>query len=258
MAKGPTASLTSEEWLHQLGDSHPEVLLPGYWTNIANNAKQWAEEVSVGPYWTDAGKNLDQWRTEYNAKYGSQLLARPGLPLFSSKPEASIREKLFRYCKNNSKYIAKAISKSSPALPRLGDLVRTRVSCQYIDGVEFLGERMYRLAETMGLQPKIKREGRIEGYFAQHLIIEHDVIFRFAGGTTLAKVRCEIQIATQMATHMWTSVHDIYEASRSAGDNPELWQWKPDDPRFISNQLGHMIHLADGLLVQLRKSSKKF
>lgn len=97
-----------------------------------------------------------------------------------------------------------------------------------------------------------ERQGRLEGYFAQHVNITQDVMYRSAGVPTQARVVCEIQLATDFATKMWDATHPFYEQDREGERDPAAWQWVPSDPRFIANQLGHMMHLADGLLVQLR------
>ena len=248
--------LTEEEWLRRLTALRPEVRLPGFWATLAANCEQWAGELSVGPFWTEAKRKLDQWRTEYRGSSGADLLSQPGLPPFVGKPEASIRDKLFHRCKQSMDYLEKAMSTEGPPVPRIGDLVRTRIACRYIDGVEFLANKLTALAKEQGLPAERHREGRIEGYYAQHITVPQDVIYRLAGGSDLTKVMCEVQIASEMATRMWDAAHPLYESVRRIGADPEDWQWKPDDPRFISNQLGHMIHLADGLLVQLRQSIK--
>jgi hypothetical protein len=257
MATPRDAEFDEESCLRDLGKIRPEVLLPGFWRNLAENCVGWANELSVGPFWTEAKRRLDQWRTEYRAASEAGLLTEPGLPNFTAKPESSIRDKVLRRCKQKPEYLDIALAKTGPPIPHIGDLVRTRVACQYIDGVEFLANKILSLAKEMNLAPKRRREGRIEGYFAQHIIVRQKAIFRFGGRSELAEVLCEIQVATDLATRMWEASHPLYENTRGDAGDPEDWQWKPNDPRFISNQLGHMIHLADGLLVQLRQSTKK-
>lgn len=249
--------LSEEECLRELANIRSEVLLPGFWKNLAENSEQWAEEVSVGPFWAEAEHRLDQWRTEYRSTNDGDLLSRPGLPKFESKSENSIRDKVFRRCREKADYIKTAIQREGPPIPRIGDLVRTRIACRYIDGVEFLANKILALAEEMSLSSRRRREGRIEGYFAQHITVQQQVIFRLAGHTELATIICEIQLASEMATRMWEAAHPLYEDARRDHAEPEDWQWKPTNPQFISSQLGHMIHLADGLLVQLRQSNKR-
>lgn len=140
-------------------------------------------------------------------------------------------------------------------MPCLNDLVRTRVECQFLDGVEFFADCLEQLATELGILATREREGRLQGYFAQHFCFEHPVYFRFGGSEEPVRILCEVQIATALATRVWEESHRTYEDWRIRDDQAEEWQWQPTDPRFIARQLGHMIHLADGLLVQLRNSS---
>lgn len=245
------------DWIERIGELHPVTKIPGYWQNISASCDQWATEVTVGPFWKNATAKLDQWRTEYVATMEGDLLVAPGLPKFVGKSEVSIKDKVIRNCQKKGQFISEAIALGNAPVPQISDLVRTRIACRYIDGVEFLTSKLYELAQEMDLNPKRDREGRLEGYFAQHLTISHDVIYRFAGKPELTKVRCEVQVASEMATRMWEASHPVYEVVRGTASRPEDWQWAPNDPRFISNQLGHMIHLADGLLVQLRGLTAK-
>jgi hypothetical protein len=257
MATAKENAFSEERCMKDLGAVRQEVLLPGFWALTAENCLRWAEEISVGPFWSEAIRKVDQWRTEYRGNTGSDLLAAPGLPKFVAKAEQSIKGKVLRRCKEKSDFLARAFPKSGPPIPHLGDLVRTRIPCRYIDGVEFLTNKIVGLAEEMDIDPKRRREGRIEGYFAQHVVIAQPAIFRLAGQSELATIRCEIQVASDLATRMWEASHAIYESGRGEASDPEDWQWKPTDSRFISHQLGHMIHLADGLLVQLRESTRE-
>jgi ppGpp synthetase/RelA/SpoT-type nucleotidyltranferase len=250
MAKLPSASNVRAD---KLPEVRPEVAMPGFWSMLAQNSQRWSEELSVGPFWAAARAQLDQWRTEYRSNTAADLLASVGLPNFVSKSEASIQNKVARRFPEGSESSQKAFLADGPPIPQIGDLVRTRIACRYIDGVEFLSSKLVTLANEMGLSPVRSREGRIDGYFAQHITVSQEVIFRFVGQTQLANIACEIQVASEMATRMWDAAHPLYEQVREGTNDPEEWQWKPDDPRFISHQLGHMIHLADGLLVQLHR-----
>lgn len=249
--------LTEPEWLDRLRECRPEVAVPGYWESVAENCVRWGEELSVGPFWTEVKKRVDQWRSEYKQEKGTDLFTPAGLPNFSGKGSESIKKKLLRRCQCEPGYIKKAMPKSGAPIPRIGDLVRTRIVCRYIDGVEFIASKLEQLAKEMELNPRRRREGRLEGYFAQHLIVDGEVFFRFGGGSEPTRIVCEVQVASELATTMWTASHPIYEFSRDVEKSPEDWQWNPNDPRFIANQLGHMIHLADGLLVQLRRMTKQ-
>jgi hypothetical protein len=249
--------MTDDEWADKLTAVRSEVQIPGYWGSVAENCARWSEELSVGPFWALAKKRLDQWRTEYRTDTDADLLPSSGLPNFSPKAEKSIRDKLFRRCRQCPDYVKDAIRKDGPPIPCIDDLVRTRVSCRFIDGVEFLASKFVALATEMMISVQRERKGRIDGYFAQHVTVEQEVFFRFAGSVESTKIVCEIQVASELATRMWDASHPLYEIARSRTVAPEKWQWDAQDPHFIANQLGHMIHLADGLLVHLRQSSKR-
>lgn len=252
-----THSISQDEWVRELIEICPEVGIPGYWNNLEDNCSQWAEEMSVCPFWNEAKQRLDKWRSDYRSETKGALLAQEGMPKFVGKGEERIISKLYQRRLKNENYKSEVFPENRVPVPRLNDLVRTRISCQYIDGVEFLASRLFELMSEMELNPNRSREGRLEGYFAQHLTFYGDVYYRLGGSREPVSIICEVQIATDMSTIIWNATHRIYEATRESVEEAEDWQWQPQDPRFVSRQLGHMIHLADGLLVQLRESTTK-
>ena len=239
-------------WTKIATERYSEIGVPGFWSNLESNCAQWAREVSISPFWSAARESLPKWRNEFRSKCGGDLLAAPGLPDFVGKGEKRILEKIESRFAADANSIDEILPESAAPIPGLSDLVRTRVPCRFIDGVEFIAGKFYELAKTHDLSPVRSREGRLEGYFAQHLTFESPFIFRFGGANRSVEVICELQLATVLSTRVWEETHAIYEGARVGVDIPEEWQWNPRDPRFVSRQLGHMIHLADGLLCQLR------
>lgn len=234
-------------------DSHrKEISLPGYWSSLSENCEQWADDVSVSPFWKQFERNRSSWSNEFYQTRSGALLARDELPKFCGKKHPRIRSKLEKLLIDRPDIAMEYIPTVGPPVPRLNDLVRTRVECAFLDGVEFMGDKLQQLAESMNISISRDRQGRLEGYFAQHLIFEHQVYFRMGGVAQPVTIKCEIQLATQLATRIWEQSHIVYEEWRGKNEQQIDWQWNPKDPRFISRQLGHMIHLADGLLVQLR------
>ena len=260
-AVDPNALATEESIRFDVDDEivwpREEMRLPGYWELLASNSGQWARDVDGGPFWTSVKERIDQWRSEYRQQNGADLLTPSGLPAFVGKPSDSTKAKVTRYWRQKKEFRESAIPKEGAPIPAIGDLVRTRVVCKYMDGVEFLASRFERLARDLGVAIEKERAGRLQGYFAQHLQVEQDVIYRFGGASELAKIKYEIQVASELSTRMWETSHALYEFSREETEFAEDWQWNPNDPRFLANQLGHMIHLADGLLVQLRQATGK-
>lgn len=249
---------TKADPLSDLAKTRGELIAPGYWETLGGNCDQWASEFNVCPFWRAAGDHLTRWRQEYKDRFSAELLSSPNLPDFVAKSVGSIKDKIGRKLQSKTPH-AEIIPMGGAPIPILGDLVRTRVVCKYIDGVEFLATKLCDLANSMSINTQRERQGRVEGYFAQHINFENEVFYRVSGFPTPARVRCEIQLATDFGTRMWDATHSLYESDRNTERDPSAWQWTPADPRFIANQLGHMMHLADGLLVQLREhtSSEK-
>lgn len=230
-----------------------ELSTPGYWNNLTENCAQWAREVDVCLFWKNFENQRSNWSNEFNHKTGGSLLAQDGVPPFCGKGHKRIQTKIEQLTSGKEADEPKKFwPTGGPPVPRLDDLVRTRVECQFLDGVEFIGNKLENLAKQMGLQVKRERKGQVEGYFAQHLYFNHEVFYRIGGGAEQVRIRCEVQVATALATRIWFESHGVYEEWRGREETKEEWQWNPNDSRFIARQLGHMIHLADGLLVQLR------
>jgi hypothetical protein len=237
----------------------PELAVAGFWDALEQNCNQWADDLTVSPFWKAVKDRQPAWSNEFQRNTSGALLANPGIPAFFPKSIKRAREKLLHDWleANRPPDVSPFWPASGPPVPLINDLVRTRVECQFLDGVEFFSNRLEELASELRVECKRRRQGRLVGYFAQHFCFEQKVIFRFGGGEQLATIQCEAQIATALATRIWEESHRTYEEWRVQTDEPEDWQWNPSDPRFTARQLGHMIHLADGLLVQLRNSARK-
>lgn len=79
------------------------------------------------------------------------------------------------------------------------DIVRTSLVVKYLDGVRFLGERLVSLADTHGLESDLTWEARAEGYYAAHLVTQHEVeIPRENWDTERITASVEIQVTTQL------------------------------------------------------------
>ena len=238
---------------------HPNLGVAGFWNTLQENCIQWADDLSVSPFWKTVKERQPAWSNDFQRKTSGSLLAEIGIPKFSPKNIQRVKEKLLHdwLRKGSPSDVTCFGPVGGSPIPLIKDLVRTRVECQFLDGVEFLTTKLAELASEMGISATRERQGRLQGYFAQHFCLEQRVIFRFGGGEQLVTIQCEVQIATALATRIWEESHRTYEEWRVQSDEAEDWQWNPSDPRFTARQLGHMIHLADGLLVQLRNSAQK-
>lgn len=205
-----------------------ELNTPGYWKNLTENCAQWADETSVCPLWKAFEKHRSAWSNEFHQQNGGSLLARDELPRFLGKAHERIQTKIAQLTSGQKAQDPKKFwPQHGPPVPRLNDLVRTRVECQFLDGVEFIGSKLEKLAQQMQIEVERERQGRLEGYFAQHLYFLHEVLFRFGGGAQQVTIQCEVQIATQLATRIWHESHGIYEDWRGREETQEEWQWNP-------------------------------
>lgn len=246
-------SVQIEKWLSEAEKQISEISVPGYWKTLEENCKNWSTEVAASPYWIEAKALLKHWNYDYRLEHKDDLLTKLRLPSFHPKGIERIREKIAIKI-GESKGEIRDLFSDEAVVPVLNDLVRTRISCKYIDGVDYISKQLTGLAKKHNLSVERSKEGKLEGYFAQHIVVTHPIFYRVAGLPTQVALKTEIQVATDMSTRIWESTHSVYEEERVNPKNPEDWQWAPKDPRFVAHQLGHMIHLADGLLVQLRDS----
>jgi hypothetical protein len=126
------------------------------------------------------------------------------------------------------------------------------VETRFIDGVNFVADRLLELLKEYKLSPEIKpAQVRASGYYAAHVSFDYSFVYRFGIAKTVS-VRCEVQVATELSTTIWDRTHGAYELARTVESDDLRWQWDPEDPRFLASQLAHMIHLADGLVLRLR------
>jgi hypothetical protein len=252
----PTASTSESDFRERCAILRPEVAVPGYWDSLAENCQQWADEISICPLWKAVAKHQPAWSNEFSQLTTGSLLASPLIPQFTSKSVRRMKSKSIELFLQKGN-VFEILPKVGAPVPNLNDLVRTRVECQFLDGVEFFVDRIEKLAAQYQIKCARHREGRLEGYFAQHFYFEQQVFFRFGGDCQPTTIKCELQVATALATRIWEESHKVYEQWRGRRDQRDEWQWDPTDPRFVARQLGHMIHLADGLLVQLRDATAK-
>ena len=96
------------------------------------------------------------------------------------------------------------------------------------------------------------------GYYAGHLIVNIEVEvpdFQFNVATMAAKI--EIQITTHVKEAVKTILHPIYERARISEARGDKWQWDFNSDEFVANNLGHIIHYVEGMIVRVREDNKR-
>lgn len=118
----------------------PEIALAGYWEALQRNCDQWATELSIAPFWKSVRELQPSWSNDFQRKTSGALLAGPQIPDFVGKKVDRIKEKLFQdwLRANRPADVTSFWPSTGPPVPLINDLVRARVECQFLDGVEFL------------------------------------------------------------------------------------------------------------------------
>jgi len=197
----------------------------------------------------------------------SEYLVQKGFPLYANtqqKPDLVRKDwesfKLKTYRKN---------IRDNPKWPRepsggwvlfpswysqVGDIVRTLIVVKYLDGLEFLAQRISEVAETHGLRVKQEKVARDEGYYATHVDVLGTVTLPGVDWDEIdVEVSVEIQVTTQLQDNIRQLLHFSYEAARSAS-TPKDWKWDYRSPEFSANYLGHVLHYLEGKVMAAREA----
>ncbi len=133
------------------------------------------------------------------------------------------------------------------------DIVRTTIVVKYLDGVEFLLDKMHNHFVDCGCQCTPDWIAKDEGYYAAHLNIAQDYEILIGMKTQKKTISVEIQITTQMKDVIASLTHKYYERRRESLKPPDIkWQWDYKSDEFSPNYIGHMLHYIEGAVMQIR------
>jgi hypothetical protein len=202
-----------------------------YFDKLANSVKVWAVQAPTSRFWYEASKKLPDWKEEYSRVNDDAKLLPDNdqsFPQFKPKEGDNIREKFFRVAKDEGGNFdfEKIWPNRQSLIPNINDLVRTRIQCQWQDGVEFLSEKLIALAKDCNVYKEDRKHGRLEGYFAHHLyFMERHKEFPLRDEPVYVDICCEVQIATAVQTAIWDASHPVYGLYRGRIAEPREWQW---------------------------------
>lgn len=231
-----------------------------YYESVMNRVKINLEESDL---WIQLIENLRDYEGEYLLKSGYPLLIPRFEPELNIKPFDSFLLKTFR------KNILQ--NKNWPDEPERGwilpnnwytkinDLIRTLFVVKYLDGVEFLIDKIKSLCEHYDRECEIFLEAREEGYYAGHLYTKQK--FEIPGvtwDTEKIDVTIEIQITTQLQEAIRKLLHKYYDDRRKRMKEESVkWQWNYKGDEFVANYLGHILHYVEGMIVEIRERQKE-
>ncbi len=141
---------------------------------------------------------------------------------------------------------------------KINDIIRTAFVVKYIDGVEFLTNKLEKLCEQCTIFHEVNLEAREEGYYAAHLsILQKFEIPNIQWDTEIIDVTIEIQVTTQLQDVIRRLLHKYYEENRKRIGRDEKWQWNYKSDEFAANYLGHILHYVEGMIIEIRDKEKR-
>ena len=223
------------------------------------------------PIWQQLLSNLDRWNNHFLATHdGYRLFQQPLAPVIGVKLYERALNKAYRWnVRENPQWPRPPLAPLAPAefhrddpnlwygphnwLVHFHDIVRTRLTVTYLDGVKFLADWIAELAANLGVPADTAMIADSDGYHAVHVRIPHtfeSINFETRDPETVSG-KVEIQVTTVIKESINDILHSIYESSRLDG-LPKGWQWEPEKAPFV-NYLGHAVHHLEGTIVTARK-----
>jgi hypothetical protein len=245
------------QWLRRDRSVTETALTATYYDAVTLRMKSAFEASEV---WKAIVGELREWHDEYGL--GGYPLLTGFSPELVIKPHQSFLLKTMRKnCGRNANWPDPP--DDGWLLPdnwysRIHDLVRTYVVVKYLDGVEFMLEKMGSFLTSRSIAHEGSLEARTEGYYAGHIeIMQEFEIPRETWDSTRIITGIELQITTQLQEVMRTHLHEYYDVRRlAAAPDPVAWQWNYRTPEFATGYLGHILHYVEGMIVELRDRKK--
>ena len=226
---------------------------------ISNKIKYKFEE---SPFWMDLTNNIKNFDEEYQKEHESyKLFHDPSRPKIYTKPFDTFFLKTYRknILENDNFPEAPEEGWITPDnwFCRIRDIIRTRFVVKYIDGVEFLTNRIDSYCRKFDLPCEINLEAKEEGYYAAHLYTCQDFEMpKLTWDTEKIEISVEIQVMTQLQDHIVMLLHKYYEENRKKIAREEKWQWNYKSDEFAVNYLAHILHYVEGMVVEIRDNKR--
>ena len=231
-----------------------------HYDSVTSRIKQ---QLEKSDFWKQLTENLREHDAEYLLKTGYNLL----IPAF--KPELHIKRFDSFLCKTFRKNILdNNLWPTEPeqgwVLPsnwytRINDIIRTLLVVKYLDGVEFMIDKIKSLCEQHSMECEAFLEAREEGYYAAHLYTTQSFeVPKVSWDTEKLYVSIEIQITTQLQEVIRKLLHKYYEHRRKTIVEEDIkWQWNYKSDEFVANYLGHILHYIEGMIMEVREEQKE-
>ena len=232
-----------------------------YYDSVTNIIKL---DLEKSVFWIQLIKNLREYDGEYLVKTGYPLLIPEVKPELYTKPFDSFLLKTFRKNILDNRHWPNKPEGGwifpSNWYSMINDIIRTLFVVKYLDGVEFMINKVKPLCEQHGAECKVFLEATEEGYYAAHLYTKQEFeIPRVTWDTEKVDVSIEIQLTTQLQEVIRKLLHKYYEDRRRRIRKEEdtKWQWNYRNDEFVANYLGHILHYVEGMIMEIREKQKE-
>ena len=142
---------------------------------------------------------------------------------------------------------------------RVNDIIRTLITVKYLDGVDFIADKIKLLSNQNKLDYEIYLEAREEGYYAAHQYVTKEFeIPKIDWDTEKIDFSIEIQITTQLQEIIRGLLHKYYGERRKRISKEDIkWQCDYKGDEFTANYLGHILHYVEGMIMEIRDKQKE-
>lgn len=248
-----------KEWLKEEHNIEISDVIKSNYTSVTTKVKR---DFEKSKFWIELLQNMNMYDQEYLSNCDYPLFIPNLQPKLYVKPFSSFLEKTFR-----RNILENTNWDESPKdgwyfpenwYSKIHDIVRTCFVVKYLDGVEFLQNKIDILCDKYSQKLESCYEARWEGYYALHLnIIQNYEIPKPELGTKKIDIPVEIQITTQVQDVILKLLHKYYEERRKKVKIEEFkWQWDYQSEEFAANYLGHILHYIEGMIMEVREKQK--
>lgn len=253
-------------WLNQELDVNIDINVERHYELVLD---QLTIEVNNSIFWQSLLNDLKEYNDEYLiiTKNYNLFIGSDYKPILLKKSYSSLIEKTFRINILNNNNFPQEPNQNGWVLPenwfeRINDIIRTTIEVKYLDGVEFVANKIKALCESQNLECEISYEASEEGYYASHVIIKQEyTILDSKYNEVSVKIPIEIQITTQLQEIIKKLLHIHYEKRRiennQEGIVDRVWQWDYKCDEFATNYLGHILHYIEGMILDVRDKLNK-
>jgi hypothetical protein len=249
-----------KEWIAKNFDTKISSKTFNYYDLVTRKLKS---DFERSIFWQSLINNLEIYNDEYYLIDKFKLFRPDEKPEIFIKPFDSFLLKTFRKNIINNESFPEAPNNGWVCpenwYERVCDIVRTTIVVKYLDGVEFIANKIKSISEEDNFNYSIDYEAREEGYYAAHITLSRSFeIPDEKWETKMINFNIEIQITTQLQEVIKILLHQHYERNREliCKEKNIKWQWDYKSEEFSSNYIGHILHYVEGMIMEIRDKQK--